>query len=82
MRPVSLPARNAGTSRRGFDAGGRKTTELVVGNDSSSDSTVGEGRSAARVGSGDPRLRIEDYRRGVGLLLLERTDSRRWGAWT
>lgn len=60
-----------------------RDAELVVGNDSSSDATVGEAiRGASRGGVVDPRLRIEDITPGEGGVarvltqLMERTDSR------
>ena len=84
---VILPARNAaGTIRRAVAstlAAMPRDSELVVGNDSSSDSTVGEAiRGASRGGVVDPRLRIEDITPGEGGVsrvltqLMERTDSR------
>lgn len=84
---VILPARNAaGTIARAVAstlAAMPKDSELVVGNDSSSDSTVGEAiRGASRGGVVDPRLRIEDITPGEGGVsrvltqLMERTDSR------
>ena len=84
---VLLPARNAaGTITRAVAstlAAMPRDAELVVGNDSSSDSTVGEAiRGASRGGVVDPRLRIEDITPGEGGVsrvltqLMERTDSR------
>ena len=84
---VILPARNAaGTIARAVAstlAAMPKDSELVVGNDSSSDSTVGEAiRGASKGGEVDPRLRIEDITPGEGGVsrvltqLMERTDSR------
>ena len=84
---VILPARNAaGTIARAVAstlAAMPADSELVVGNDSSSDSTVGEAiRGASRGGVVDPRLRIEDITPGEGGVsrvltqLMERTDSR------
>ena len=81
---VILPARNAaGTIRRAVAstlAAMPRDSELVVGNDSSSDSTVGEAiRGASRGGVVDPRLRIEDITPGEGGVsrvltqLMERT---------
>ena len=84
---IILPARNAaGTIARAVAstlAAMPTDSELVVGNDSSSDSTVGEAiRGASRGGVVDPRLRIEDITPGEGGVsrvltqLMERTDSR------
>ena len=84
---VLLPARNAAaTITRAVAstlAAMPRDAELVVGNDSSSDSTVGEAiRGASRRGVVDPRLRIEDITPGEGGVsrvltqLMERTDSR------
>ena len=84
---VLLPARNAaGTIKRAVSstlAAMPRDAELVVGNDSSSDSTVGEAiRGASHAGTVDPRLRIEDISAGEGGVsrvlaqLMERTDSR------